>query len=186
MYQTFGNMKSSGEGFTSQAPHARNAIRRPKLGGNYTRPSSQKHVEYYNPTKTSISSYNPVEKTVIVNQTKENNSKGKALWGRPLWFSLHYGALYYPDSVDSKMVNMTMGFIRGLPIMIPCDLCKNHAYDYISRYTDAQLRSIAGDKHKLFKFYVDFHNAVNTRTGKSTMSLEDAYSLYSNNPTTAL
>jgi hypothetical protein len=27
---------------------------------------------------------------------------------------------------------------------------------------------------------------VNTRTGKSTMSLEDAYSLYSNNPTTAL
>ena len=121
MYQTFGNMKRPDSSVDEERfrMHARNAIRRPKIGGNVSRPSGQapRQVEYYNPaTNRSVSSYNHVENRVV-EQKKENNNHGKALWGRPLWFSLHYGALYYPDSVDSKMVDMTVGFIRGLPII---------------------------------------------------------------------
>lgn len=163
--------------------HARNAIRRGKVVGGTTRPTNRP-VESYNPRmSTSISSYTPV---TDVGAESRNKNHGKALWGRPLWFSLHYGSLHYPDKVDSKMVNMTVGFIRGLPIMIPCDLCKNHAYEYISNFSDSQLHQVASDKRKLFKFYVDFHNSVNKRTGKAEMSLQDAYNLYEKSPETVL
>ena len=172
MYQTINNMRGPPPSQTNN--FARNAIRnkqRPKSVENFQRPIS------HTPTPTSTSTPTPTPTKQVVN---------KATWGRPLWFSLHYGALNYPKKADETMKTMMIGYIRGLPIMIPCDVCKNHAYEYISKFSDQQLLIFASGNENLFKFFWQFHNNVNSQTGKSTITLEKAYEIYKNNPSSAL
>ena len=166
MYQTMGNMKQGGyQNNVRGAPSG--AIRR----------SKNKQVEKYTP---------PLETYVPASEANPQKASTKSLWGRPLWFSLHYGAFNYPEKLDKMMIDMNVGFIRGLPIMIPCDICKNHAFEFISGFTDAQLREISSDKNKLFEWYWMFHNMVNEKTGKPKMSLEKALQIYRTNPSSAL
>ena len=62
-------------------------------------------------------------------------------------------------------------------MMLPCVECSRHANKYISsRYHE--LDDICSSKHKLFTFFVDFHNKVNARFGKPEMRVENAYKLY--------
>ena len=99
------------------------------------------------------------------------------IFGPPLWFSLHNGAAHYPDN-PSPIARMQMkNVILGLPVLIPCKNCQNHATSHIEKHYD-QLDDICSSKDKLFKFFVDFHNYVNKRYNKPIMSYEDAYKLY--------
>jgi hypothetical protein len=169
MYQTFNNMKRPDYAPVNSDNYARNAIRT-----SHRRPVA---TENFRIDTTETKSNNTPPKTDNVN---------KSTWGRPLWFSLHYGALNYPNNPDDSMKKMMVGYIRGLPIMIPCDVCKNHAYTYISKFTDTQLTYISSDKDRLFKFFWEFHNDVNKRTNKPIISLENAYNIFKNNPKSAL
>lgn len=99
------------------------------------------------------------------------------IFGPPLWFSLHNGAAHYPIN-PSPIARMQMkNIILGLPVLIPCKNCQNHATSHIEKYYD-QLDDICSSRDKLFKFFVDFHNHVNKRYNKPVMSYEDAYKLY--------
>jgi hypothetical protein len=160
-----------------QNNYASNAIRnavRPKINDNFNRPMSSKPTETYEAHRVKNS-----------NQPKQTENT-KSLWGRPLWFSLHYGALHFPDSPGPDMIDMMVGYIRGLPIMIPCDICKNHAYTYISKFSDYKLKSVASNRETLFEFFWEFHNSVNRQTGKPQISLEKAYDIFRNSPRNAL
>jgi hypothetical protein len=171
MYQTINNMKRPPTIQSNNFAH--NAIRnkqRPKATENFQRPVEYTHVNNSKKLDTK-----PLSKSVT-----------KSTWGRPLWFSLHYGALNYPKTADDSMKNMMVGYIRGLPIMIPCDICKNHAYEYISKFSDQQLREISSSNESLFRFFWQFHNNVNSQTGKPTITFEKAYDVYMNNPASTL
>ena len=118
--------------------------------------------------------------------TKPSHSNvSPQVWGRPLWFSFHFGALNYPDDADDEKKQMMINFILGIPLIIPCDVCKNHAYDYIQSRKN-NLYNIVQNSHTLFRFFWEFHNDVNKRNGKPTMTLEAVYNLYRTNPSTAL
>jgi hypothetical protein len=174
MYQTLNDMKRLNSYGATTNKHVNNAIRntnRPRINENFNRHTIEKYKAPPQP---------------ILHEPFVKQENKKSLWGRPLWFSLHYGALNYPTKPDTSMQEMTIGFIKGLPIMIPCDVCKNHAYEYISKLTHNQLMDITSTSEKLFRFFWDFHNMVNTKTGKATMTLKDAYSLFENNPQNAL
>ena len=69
------------------------------------------------------------------------------------------------------------GVIIGIPTLLPCQNCSEHATAYIEKHYD-QLDNICSSKENLFKFFVDFHNNVNERYNKPIMSYEDAYKLY--------
>lgn len=114
-----------------------------------------------------------------------HSSVSPRVWGRALWFSLHNGALNYPENPDEEKKQMMINFILGLPIIIPCDMCKNHAYEYIQARKNT-LHKVVENADNLFKFFWEFHNDVNKRTGKPLMSLEAVYNLYRTNPTGAL
>ena len=67
----------------------------------------------------------------------------------------------------------------------PCTVCKGHCTEYIKNhpmedYLDVPFE-INGEKHPLglFVWSWKFHNAVNTRIGKISMSWDTAYNLYS-------
>ena len=143
----------------------------------------------HHPYVTPVNVYHPVPNrqpvTTVKQMSERPTSVSPRVWGRPLWFSLHYGALNYPHDVDDEKKQMMINFILGLPMMIPCDMCKNHAHEYIQSRKHT-LHNVVQNTHNLFTFFWEFHNDVNKRNGKPLMSLEAVYHLYKTNPSGAL
>ena len=111
---------------------------------------------------------------------KDINSSSPDVWGPGFWFSLHNGALKYPDAPAPLWKERMKNFIIGIPVMLPCEKCSYHASAYIeSQYEN--LDEIVKNKQNLFTFFCNFHNIVNERLNKPTMSITDAYKFYSNN-----
>jgi hypothetical protein len=108
-------------------------------------------------------------------QTLSNRSP--EVWGPHFWFTLHNGALNYPSLANPLCIERMKNFILGIPVMIPCETCKEHATGYIEQHKEYLDYTCSG-REKLFKFFVDFHNIVNVRLNKPEMSLDDAYRLY--------
>lgn len=99
------------------------------------------------------------------------------VWGPSFWFTLHNGASRYPEKASTSYKERAIGFIKGIPVMIPCDTCAEHATAYIElnmRHID----KITSGRKELFNFFVDFHNYVNKRYNKPEMSYEDAEKMY--------
>lgn len=108
------------------------------------------------------------------------NSSNPEVWGPGFWFSLHNGALNYPDAPAPLWKERMKSFIIGIPVMLPCEKCSLYASAYIeSQYQN--LDEIVKNKQNLFTFFCNFHNIVNEKLNKPTMSITDAYKLYSNN-----
>ena len=68
-------------------------------------------------------------------------------------------------------------FILGIPVMLPCEKCREHSNQFIESNYD-NLDNIVSSRDNLFKFFVDFHNNANKETNKPEMSYEDAKKLY--------
>ena len=105
------------------------------------------------------------------------NTSDPAVWGPSFWFTLHNGASKYPISASKIQIERMKGFILGIPLMLPCISCKVHASNYIEE-VKSKLDYICGSRDNLFKWLVDFHNAVNRRQNKQLISYEDAYKIY--------
>jgi len=108
---------------------------------------------------------------------QEKSNRSPEVWGPPFWFTLHNGSLNYPSLANPLCIERMKNFIIGIPVMIPCETCKEHATSYIETNKD-YLDYICASRDKLFKFFVDFHNFVNIRLKKPEMSYDDAYRLY--------
>jgi hypothetical protein len=100
------------------------------------------------------------------------------VFGPPMWFTLHNGASKYPSKPSPVTKQRMMYFIMGIPVMIPCQSCREHATAYIEKHIDT-FDDICSSRTRLFNFFVDFHNFVNKRLGKREWTYEEAYNLYS-------
>ena len=80
-----------------------------------------------------------------------------------MWFILHNGASIYPPIPSQQCKKEMMGFIQGLPVIIPCQECAMHARTYIETHN---LNAVVKDRESLFRFFFLFHNSVNSRLGK--------------------
>ena len=105
------------------------------------------------------------------------NPSDPRIWGPAFWFTLHNGAIRYPIKASPICAERMKGFILGMPVMIPCEKCQDHATSYIEA-NYCKLDEIVSGREQLFNFFVSFHNNVNERYNKPIMSNEDAYSLY--------
>lgn len=132
-----------------------------------------KKIPYYTPT-TQMN-----QNTEIINK---KNGKGTDVWGPQLWFSLHNGAANYPKNdydINTQMRQLMKGWIKGLPLMIPCAECANHAFEYITRTERiGELDNAVKNRENLFKYFVDFHNHVNRKKNKREVSIEEAKRMY--------
>jgi hypothetical protein len=99
-------------------------------------------------------------------------------WGSSFWLILHNGALRYPKNASNVFKNKMKGFIKGIPYMVPCYDCKQHAEASIDNLSEKELDEICSGQDKLFKFFVDFHNDVNKRLFKPIVTYEEAYNIY--------
>jgi hypothetical protein len=105
------------------------------------------------------------------------NTSDPSVWGQAFWFTLHNGASKYPISAAPLVKNRMKAYILGIPYMLPCSVCKEHAIRYIEEIND-NLDDMCSGREKLFSFFVDFHNDVNKRYNKPIVSVKEAYKIY--------
>lgn len=116
------------------------------------------------------------QKQLNYQEVPENKADPK-VWGPQLWFSFHNGATKYPTNPSPIVKNNMKNFILGIPVILPCEKCKEHANQFIESNYD-NLDNIVSSRENLFRFFFDFHNNANKKTNKPEMSYEDAKKLY--------
>jgi len=112
--------------------------------------------------------------------TNKKCNHGKAhpsLWGPKAWYFLHTSAAFYPMNPTKAQQQAMKESIKTLPVLLPCKKCTHECEIFVNNYID-DLDDICSTNDKLFRFFVDLHNAVNQRTGKPTMSYEEARKIY--------
>ena len=119
----------------------------------------------------------PVKMDMKWTTVQHSNTKHPDVWGPAFWFTLHNGASVYPVEATPICAKRMRKFIIGMPIMIPCEKCQDHATAYIEQNYH-KLNEIVKGRQNLFNFFVSFHNYVNERYDKPQMGYEEAYDLY--------
>lgn len=144
----------------------------PSVKSTYTN-----NIPTYAPPSINVPMSHQTEDERYRETYQEKSNRSPEVWGPHFWFTLHNGSLNYPSLANPLCIERMKNFIIGIPVMIPCETCKEHATAYIETNKD-YLDYICASRDKLFKFFVDFHNYVNIRLKKPEMSYDDAYRLY--------
>lgn len=110
-------------------------------------------------------------------ETFTGNLSTPEVWGPSRWFTFHTSAVKYPENPAPLVRERMKNIILGIPVLLPCENCKEHSTAYIESRLD-ELDDIVSSKDKLFNFFVDFHNHVNKRYGKKIFTYEEARNLY--------
>jgi hypothetical protein len=109
--------------------------------------------------------------------TEYANTTSPPVVGPPLWFVLHNAAAHYVTNPAPITRERMKNVILGIPVLLPCQNCREHATAYIEKNYD-NLNDICSSRDKLFKFFVDFHNYVNQKYNKKIFTYEEAYKMY--------
>ena len=115
---------------------------------------------------------------IIVTKPPNNTTDDPTnYWGPQLWFTLHNSSRHYPIHASPLYAERMKQFINALPIIIPCESCRDHANGFIKKHKE-YLSIICSGRESLFNFFVDFHNYVNNMKGKKIYTYEEALELY--------
>ena len=120
----------------------------------------------------------PPTVNILIEEKRVNNLTSPETWGPAMWFLNHLGSVNAPEIIPPNKRQKYWNYIDGLPEILPCKKCSNHARAYvdkISPYKDI----ICSTRDNLVKFFVDFHNSVNERNGKPTLTCEEVYKMFS-------
>ena len=98
-------------------------------------------------------------------------------WGPKLWYSIHNAAAAYPNDPSPAWKYRMKQFILGLPVVIPCEKCFASASAYIISI-QPKLDEIVSSNENLVVFFWQFHNDVNIKLNKPTLSLSAIKKLY--------
>tara|TARA_Y100000310_G_scaffold332725_1_gene408842 strand:+ start:841 stop:1182 length:342 start_codon:yes stop_codon:yes gene_type:complete len=94
----------------------------------------------------------------------------KAYYGPGYWAAMHIDS-FNAKSFEQKIV--AANTIARLITTFPCFKCRKHATEYASQHP--LIHPINdGDQLSLFRWVWTFHNFVNARLGKQTVSFEEA------------
>jgi hypothetical protein len=97
------------------------------------------------------------------------------VWGKHMWFSIHFVALGYPEQPSDMDKYNYRSFYENLHKVLMCEKCAKH---YVEHLKELPLQQFLDNRQKLFEWTVRLHNIVNRSLGKPEMSVEDAYTFY--------
>lgn len=89
-----------------------------------------------------------------------------------IWYTIHSMALF---STSREKMEFYVEYINYLSNNFPCTKCIIHFKNYIKNNNPSKYFNV---KDGLFKWSVEFHNAVNVRLGKPVITLAEAYKIY--------
>jgi len=110
------------------------------------------------------------------NIIKKNDDIGKVAWGAPTWTALHTMAEKIDEHFFAKNSLSVLKIIQAICYNLPCELCSNHAKQYMNKISFSTVRT--NDDFKRFLF--DFHNEVNKRKGYPSYTIERLHTEYKN------
>jgi hypothetical protein len=99
------------------------------------------------------------------------------IWGPKAWFFLDYSVLSFPENPTKADKDGFRNFLTSLKIVLPCQKCRNHFTEYITKnpLTD----DILSSKKKLVDWILACHNNVRSIQNKPLLSIDDFYNYYS-------
>ncbi len=107
-----------------------------------------------------------------------SNVSSPDTWGPAMWFMNHLGSISAPEVIPLDKREKYWHYIDGLPEILPCKKCSVHARAYVDQYSN-QKDIICSSRDNLVRFFVDFHNSVNERTGKPKITYDEVYKMFS-------
>lgn len=99
----------------------------------------------------------------------------KDTWGPATWTLFHTLAEKIKDENFNETKKELFSFIKRICFNLPCPDCAAHATQIISKVNSDSFAT----KEHLKMFLLNFHNSVNTRTGKRPFTVEEMNSRYS-------
>jgi len=100
-----------------------------------------------------------------------------SIWGSQLWYIMHLISFEYPTNPTEYDKRIYHDFYTSLKDVIPCEDCKKHYREHITRYP---LTPHLDSRDNLVKWVIQVHNFVNTSLGKPTLSIEQVMIIYKN------
>ena len=97
------------------------------------------------------------------------------IFGPLLWFLLHTTAAKVPERLNTTQQGSLMTFLRNFPVMIPCQVCREHAFTNLKRTLGTCRLST---KEDVFRFIWSFHNKVNSQVANRPFTLAKAKQMY--------
>ena len=116
--------------------------------------------------------------TIELDEDIIDNFRDPKVWSHSYWFMLHLGSISAPEMIPPSMRTKYWNYIEGIPVMIPCHDCAQHAQTWVDNHR-VDRDQICSSRSNLVKFFVDLHNDVNRRTGKPIISEEQVYKMFS-------
>ena len=98
-------------------------------------------------------------------------------WGPPFWYFIHMAAVSYPQNPTPEMKSVMKNFIVGIPIFLPCEICRVHSMKYLESKKHLFDWAVS-NRDNLFEFTWAFHNEVNVQNRKLPISLAAAKEEY--------
>lgn len=98
------------------------------------------------------------------------------IWGKHMWFSIHFIAQDYPLEPTQDDVNSYKHFFENLWKVLPCYKC---SVNYKRHLKELPIDQYLESRELLFAWTVELHNIVNAELGKPLMTLDEAKKKYS-------
>lgn len=100
------------------------------------------------------------------------------IWGPGMWYNIHIKGKY---AIDEKSINEYIDYLYFILPKLPCDICKDHATDYIKNNPPEKYKNMKnkdGVNIGMFKWSWTFHNAVNSRLKNPIIDYYTAMNMY--------
>lgn len=94
-----------------------------------------------------------------------------SVWGGPMWRSMHFIALAYPNNPTFEDINNYKQYFQALGNVIPCQICREH---YKKNLINMPIDNYLKNADTLFEWTVKLHNTVNKFGGKPQWTVENA------------
>ncbi len=99
------------------------------------------------------------------------------IWGPPLWEFLHILSISYPDKPTKFYIDKHRDFLLNLGYILPCPICGEHYFDYMSH---EKIEMALKSKSNYMKLIFDLHNNVNEINKKNIMKWNNFLDKYQN------
>ena len=99
------------------------------------------------------------------------------IWGKHIWYSVHYIALAYPMQPTDEEKEQYLSFYLSVGQVLPCKKCRINFADHLTKLPLDN--AVLANRNTLFAWTVHLHNEVNKSTGKDVQwSVEQALEYY--------
>lgn len=100
-----------------------------------------------------------------------------SIWGPHLWFIMHVISFEYPQQPSEYDKRIYHDFYNSLKDVIPCQDCRKHYRDFITRYP---ISPHLDTRDNLIKWVIQVHNFVNKSLGKPELTTQQVLDIYAN------